>query len=61
MMNASDLIVFICSRNTALCNFIADLREADFSYEYRAELLESTDNYLKAAQAVYDYQYGKKC
>lgn len=58
-MNTSDLIVFICSRNTALCDFIADLREVDFSYEYRAELLESTDRYLKAAEAVYDYLYGK--
>ena len=58
-MTASELIQFICNRNSALCDFIDDLREVGFGYEYRAKLLKSTDSYLDAAQVIYDNVYGK--
>lgn len=59
MMNASDLIHFICKRNIILCGFVDKLRAAGFDLDYRVEVLAASDSYIEATDALLKYQYGE--
>lgn len=58
MMDASELVQFICSRNTALCDFVTKLREAGFDYRYRLHIFSASDNYLQAVDVLIEHEYG---